>query len=677
MSKPSSNNKSKINSASAKPIPKNAKTSNGNGTKNSEKIATPQLEQVESSLSSPSAPSSPVEEPNLSHRVSIKRSSNASSLIDIAEGKNENSSEKKNSTPSKVPTDVASGRANSVKSVHSNGDTASTETLVNKTSDENSKSKPTSQPKPSNTNTDYKYTELKDIPIGVDKIREGFHSGKTHSIQFRLNQIRNLYFAIKDNQLKIIQALSQDFNRVSSETKNYEISTGLNEMLFTMSQLHKWSKPEPVSDLPLNLLTNPVYIERIPLGVVLVIAAFNYPFFVSISPIVGALAAGNTVVFKPSELTPRFSKLFVDILTKALDPDIFFAVNGAVPETTELLNQKVDKIIYTGSGLVGKIIAKKAAETLTPVILELGGKSPAFVLDDVTDKDLTVIARRIAWGRFANAGQTCIGVDYVYVAESKHEKFVTELRKVITEEFYPNVNKNDKNFTHLIHDRAFEKMSKIISNTKGNIIVGGESDAETRYFAPTVVDNVTWEDSTMQDEIFGPILPILTYKNLNEACHKIIQNFDTPLALYIFTSKSTSPSTNPQIKTITTSIRSGGLIINDVLMHIALHNAPFGGVGTSGYGSYHGKYSYRAFTHERTVIEQKFWNDSILAARYPPFSNSKDKLVKSSQELYGGRVWFGRKGNVNVDGPSTFFSGWTNALGLVNIVKDFVGVALS
>lgn len=238
---------------------------------------------------------------------------------------------------------------------------------------------------------------------------------------------------------------------------------------------------------------------------------------------------------------------------------------------------------------------------MTPVVLELGGKSPAIILDDVKDKDLTVAARRVAWGRFANAGQTCIGVDYVLIAQSKRAKFVAEIKKVIEKELYPGVNKNDKNFTHMIHDRAFNRMVKIIKETKGSIVTGGEYDAETKYVAPTVIDNASWSDSSMEGEIFGPILPIIGYTNINDACKEIIGNHDTPLAAYIFTSGYTSAEKNPQIATVKKSIRSGGLIVNDVLMHIALHNAPFGGVGESGYGSYHGKYSYRTFTHERTV----------------------------------------------------------------------------
>ncbi|EMG47675.1 hypothetical protein G210_1901 [Candida maltosa Xu316] len=537
-----------------------------------------------------------------------------------------------------------------------------------------------SKPEPVNTTTNSKdsilqYTEISQIPIGVKRVTDGFRSEKTHSLQFRLKQLRNLYFVLKDNQDAICEALAKDFNRSPSETKNYEISVALNELLFTMSKLHKWSQPQPVDELPLNLSTNPVYVERIPLGTVLVISAFNYPFSISVSPIAGAIAAGNTVVLKPSELTPNFSQLFTGLLTKALDPDVFFAVNGAIPETTELLNQKFDKIVYTGNNLVGTIIAKKAAETLTPVILELGGKSPAFILDDVADKDLPTIARRVAWGRYANGGQTCIGVDYVLVAESKHDKFIAALKEVIEKEFFPNIDAKS-NFTHMIHDRAFQRMENIINTTSGKVIIGGKTDSKSRFVSPTVIDNVDWSDSSMKEEIFGPILPILTYSSLEKACRDIIDHHDTPLAQYIFTSGPTNKKYNSQINTIATLIRSGGLVINDVLMHFSLHNAPFGGIGSSGTGAYHGEYSYRAFTHERTVLEQHLWNDWVIKSRYPPFSNKKDRLVSSSQRKYGGKVWFGRTGDVRIDGPTTFFTAWSSVVGVANIVYDFVGSSL-
>lgn len=523
-----------------------------------------------------------------------------------------------------------------------------------------------------NTSTSW-YTEIKSIEPGVKHLTDSFFTKqKTHDIQFRLNQLRNLYYAVKDNVDALCEALSKDFNRSASETKNLEIVGGLNELVHTIASLHEWVKPEKVTDLPITLKSNPIYIERIPLGVVLIISPFNYPFFLSFSAVVGAIAGGNAVVLKQSELTPNFTRLFSEILTKALDKDIFLAVNGGIPETTELLNQKFDKIMYTGNNTVGTIVAKKAAETLTPVILELGGKSPAFILDDVQDKDIEIIARRIAWGRFTNAGQTCVAVDYVLVPNKLHDKFITALKKVLNEEFYPKLDKTDKTYTHVIHDRAFTNLSKIISTTKGKIIVGGETDPETRYIAPTVIDNVSWDDSSMKGEIFGPILPILTYDKLTDSLRDIIRNHDTPLAQYVFTSGSTSRKYNRQLDQILTTIRSGGLIVNDVLMHVALINAPFGGVGQSGYGSYHGKFSFRSFTHERTTMEQKLWNDFMVKVRYPPYNSNKDNLVRVSQQGYNGKVWFSRTGDVPVAGPGRFFSSWNSFAGVIGLLTEFI-----
>ncbi|CAK9438743.1 uncharacterized protein LODBEIA_P29670 [Lodderomyces beijingensis] len=516
------------------------------------------------------------------------------------------------------------------------------------------------------------YTPVAAIAPGVKHLSDSFFSAqKTHDIQFRLNQLRNLYFAVQDNVDEICEALEKDFGRASSETRNLEVLSGLNELVHTMASLHEWMKPEQVTDLPITLKSNPIYIERIPLGVVLIVSPFNYPFLLSFSALVGALAGGNAVVLKQAESTPNFTRLFTEILTKALDKDIFLAVNGAIPETTELLEQKFDKIIYTGNGVVGKIVAKKAAETLTPVILELGGKSPAFILDDVQDKDIEIIARRIAWGRFTNAGQTCVAVDYVLVPTKLHSKFTTALKKVLNEEFYPNLTKDDPQFTHIIHERAFNGLTKMIEASKGDVIVGGKSDSKTRFIPPTVIDNVTWSDSTMQQEIFGPVLPIIKYDQLSDAVGQVVRQHDTPLAQYVFTSGSTSPQYNKQLKSILQNVRSGGCIINDVLMHVALVNAPFGGVGQSGYGAYHGKFSFRHFTHERTTMEQKLWNDFMMKARYPPHSEGKDRLIKVSQSGYNGNVWFGRTGNVSIYGPGLIFSAWYTATGLFSLAYEF------
>lgn len=518
-----------------------------------------------------------------------------------------------------------------------------------------------------------KYTPLDEIAPGVARLTETFHkTQKTHSIQFRLNQLRNLYFGIQDNVDAICDALYKDFHRVPSETKNLEIAHTLSELVHVMASLHKWTQPEAVTDLPTSMKTTPIYVEKIPLGTILIIAPFNYPMTLSISPIVGAIAAGNVVVYKPTELTPHFSKLICEILNKSLDKDIIYTINGGIPETTRALEQKYDKIMYTGNNMVGKIVAKKAAETLTPVILELGGKSPCFVLDDVKDKDLRVMAKRIVWGRFTNCGQTCVAVDYVLAHKSVKDKLVKEMVKVIEEVFFANIDKDDENYTHIIHQRAYDNLKKRLSDTNGNIVVGAKTDDASRFISPTIIDNVNWDDTTMASEIFGPILPVLTYTDLDDAVRNVVKHHDTPLAQYVFTSGSTSRKSNPQIDTITTGIRSGATLINDVLMHVSLSNAPFGGVGQSGMGAYHGLYSFKQFTHERTTMEQKLITEIALNARYPPFTDKKDALIGSSLTKHNGNVWFGRTGNVKVNGPNPIWSVWNGIAGLCSLTYKLV-----
>lgn len=517
------------------------------------------------------------------------------------------------------------------------------------------------------------YTPLDEIPKGVQKLRDSFHKkGKTHSVQYRLNQMRNVYFAIKDNEEAICDALYKDFYREPAETKILEIAPGLAELVHVMGSLYRWSKPEKVTDLNLVQSLSPVYIERVPLGVVLAISPFNYPFLLSLSSIIGALSGGNAVAFKPPESTPHFSKLFCDLLSEALDDDIFFAVNGAIPETTKLLDQKFDKIIYTGSGRVGTIVAKKAAETLTPVLLELGGKSPGFILEDVNDKDLGAIARRIVWGRFVNAGQTCVGVDYVLVPEHLHDKLVTNITNVL-KEFFPDISaKNTPGYTHLIHKRAFDGMVKIIKSTKAKIAAGGDYDESTRYVGPTVLTNCQWSDSSMQGEIFGPILPIVKYSNLDSVVDHVVQNYDQPLVQYIFTSGSNSRSKNKQLDYILRRIRSGDVIINDVLMHVALSNAPFGGIGPSGTGAYHGWYSFRLFTHERILMEQSLSSEFLVQSRYPPYNSKKARLTRSAMESYNGKVWFDRTGDVRLKGPNSLWGAWASVAGVFALGYYFV-----
>lgn len=517
------------------------------------------------------------------------------------------------------------------------------------------------------------YTPHDEIAASVARLRSNFHlKRKTHPLQYRLNQLRNVYFAVKDNADELCEALYKDFGRSHSETKNLEINPFLNELVHTMSHLHNWAKPEPVQHLPLIMKSNPIYIERIPLGTVLVISPFNYPLFLALGSLVAAISGGNCVVLKVSELNPHFAQLLTKILTKVLDPDTFAMVNGGIPETTTVLDQRFDKIMYTGSTMVGTIIAKKAAETLTPVLLELGGKSPAFVLEDATDADLAVIARRIVWARFTNAGQTCVAIDYVLAHEKVKAKLVTHIVKVIKEEFYSGLDAKDPTYTHIIHLRAFENLSKMIKQTKGEIVAGGDTDAATRFISPTVIDNVNWDDSTMQQEIFGPVLPILGYTDLEEAVQEVIKRHDTPLASYVFTSGPRDRKKNPQVDLIRTAIRSGGTIVNDAVMHVSLANAPFGGIGQSGQGAYHGYYSFRAFTHERTTMEQNLKMDFTLKVRYPPYEEKKDNVLGAAVSQYNNKVWFSRTGNVSVNGPGLIWSVWHNFGGFTSLVYNFV-----
>lgn len=517
------------------------------------------------------------------------------------------------------------------------------------------------------------YTPHDEIVASVARLRSNFHlKRKTHPLQYRLNQLRNVYFAVKDNTDELCEALYKDFGRSHSETKNLEINPFLNELVHTMSHLHNWAKPEPVQHLPLIMKSNPIYIERIPLGTVLVISPFNYPLFLALGSLVAAISGGNCVVLKVSELNPHFAQLLTKILTKVLDPDTFAMVNGGIPETTTVLDQRFDKIMYTGSTMVGTIIAKKAAETLTPVLLELGGKSPAFVLEDATDADLAIIARRIVWARFTNAGQTCVAIDYVLAHEKVKAKLVTQIVKVIKEEFYSGLDAKDPTYTHIIHLRAFENLSKMIKQSKGEIVAGGDTDAATRFISPTVIDNVNWDDSTMQQEIFGPVLPILGYTDLEEAVQEVIKRHDTPLASYVFTSGPRDRNKNPQVDLIRTAIRSGGTIVNDAVMHVSLANAPFGGIGQSGQGAYHGFYSFRAFTHERTTMEQNLKMDFTLKVRYPPYEEKKDNVLGAAVSQYNNKVWFGRTGNVSVNGPGLIWSVWHNFGGISSLVYNFV-----
>jgi len=479
------------------------------------------------------------------------------------------------------------------------------------------------------------YTQVEEIGSLVDKARQVFDSNVLLTVQNRLNQLRNLYYVLLDHQTQFEDALSKDFNRSRFETSRLELAQVFGEILYVMQHLESWSKPQKVDYLPLSFGTTYSTVEKIPLGVILIIAPFNYPIVLSLSPIIGAIAAGNTVVFKPSELTPNCSTLLTEVLQSCFDYPIVSVVNGGITETQKLLEPKFDKIMFTGSGHVGKIISKAAAEHLTPVILELGGKSPCFLTSNCKTTKIKALLSRIIWSSFVNSGQTCVAVDYLLVHESIYSTVVQESTKIL-KEFYCNITEKS-DFTHLIDRKSFKRTMTTLQRTKGKKISFGVSHEDTNFIPPTLICDVSWDDETMQSENFAPILPIIKYSSLEDVVSEVKTEHDTPLACYIF-------SEDPQEQRyILNNLRSGGVCINETMMHVGLYTAPFGGIGDSGYGNYHGKWSFDSFSHSRTVLKQPLWAEFLIKARYPPYTRKNRATLEL---LDKGVVWFDRSGNV-------------------------------
>lgn len=462
-------------------------------------------------------------------------------------------------------------------------------------------------------------TAIEAIPAKVESARQGFRSNKTIPLSYRKEQLRNLYYGIYDNLDVLYKALYQDLHKGQLETDLAEIGFVLNEITYFINNLDKLAKPEKA---PLDLIMQPAtaHVFKQPFGTVLIIAPWNYPLVLSISPIAAALAGGNTVVYKASELVPNVSRALIKILQTALDASIFVGITGAIPQSTALLKEKFDKILYTGNGTVGRIVSRAAAEHLTPVLLELGGKSPCIITKHA---DLRIAARRILWGKQLNAGQTCVAPDYILVDASVKSKFIEELRKAY-KEYFPKID-SETEHTHIVSDRHFARISGLLENSKGKIIVGGESDPSTRFMAPTFLDGIDADDSLMSEELFGPLIGLITVKDTQDAIDFIIKEHDTPLALYIFSNNKAE-----QLEIISKT-RSGGVGINDPLMQVSLVTAPLAGVGASGNGGgYHGKYGFDAFTHKRTVFSQSVgFMDRLLSVRNPPYSKSQTNQFHS------------------------------------------------
>ncbi|KAE8624804.1 hypothetical protein XENTR_v10006055 [Xenopus tropicalis] len=448
----------------------------------------------------------------------------------------------------------------------------------------------------------------------VDKARKAFLTGKTQSIDFRIQQLQAMERMLTENEAGFVEALKADLHKNECTAYSYEIMGLLGEIHLAIDNLTKWTEPKHVKK---NIMTmrDEVYIKYEPLGVVLVIGAWNYPVVVLLQPVVGAIAAGNAVVIKPSEVSENTAKLLERLIPRYLDKELYPIVNGGIPETTQLLEQRFDHIFYTGSTGVGKIIMSAAAKFLTPVTLELGGKSPCYI-----DKncDIDIASRRVTWGKFVNCGQTCIAPDYILCDKSIQDKVVEKIKETL-KEFYGEDVKKSPDYERIINKRHFKRILELMEGQQ--IVHGGSYDEKTCYIEPTVLADVNPESKVMQEEIFGPVLPIVSVRNLDEAIQFINQR-EKPLALYVFSKDK------QVIKRMISETSSGGVTANDVIMHFTVTELPFGGVGHSGMGAYHGKHTFDTFSHKRACLIKSLAMEGVNKIRYPPYSMKKVEWAK-------------------------------------------------
>lgn len=444
-----------------------------------------------------------------------------------------------------------------------------------------------------------------DIEQLVAKQKKSFNQGVTRSFEARKGSLETLRRLVSENEKELCDAIKKDFGKPYFESFSTEIYTVLHEIDFHLKNLQKWMEPESVGG-PMVSFPSKNVIYKQPFGTVLVIGAWNYPIYLSLMPVIGAISAGNTVVLKPSEIVSETSSLLKALIKENFDEDAVAVVEGGVDETTELLNQPFDKIFFTGSSRVGKIVMKAAAEQLIPVTLELGGKSPAIVHHDA---DIEVSARRIWWGKTINAGQTCVAPDFVAVHQSVREEFIRQSKKVLSE-FFRNDYRPGENYTRIVNQSHFDRLQKLLN--KSEILFGGITKKETLFIEPTII-KTEWNSEIMQDEIFGPLLPIVTYSDPEKLIEKLREKA-SPLALYLFT-KDTEFE-----EQIINRVPFGGGCINETVQHLGNPNLPFGGVGNSGMGSYHGKYSFDAFSRNQSIMKKPFWPDPDF--RYPPYDDS-------------------------------------------------------
>lgn len=447
----------------------------------------------------------------------------------------------------------------------------------------------------------------------LEKQREFYKSGATLPVSFRKEQLKRLREAIKKYESEIVKALRADLGKSSYESYMCEVGMALSEISYMISHVKKFAKKRrvrtPLAQFPARSYTSPV-----PYGNTLIMSPWNYPFLLTLDPLATAIAAGNTAILKPSAYSPATSEVVKRIVTECFDPAFVAVVTGGRAENAALLDQKFDFIFFTGSGAVGKEVLRHAAEHLTPAVLELGGKSPCIV---DASADIELAARRVVFGKYLNCGQTCVAPDYVLCERAVKDRFLHAVTAEIVRQ-YGKAPLENESYGKIINDKHFKRLLSLIDGEK--VIFGGEVDAARCKIAPTVMDGVTWTDAVMGEEIFGPILPVLTFDDFDAVINDL-KGKDKPLALYLFTSKK------HHVRRVVRELSYGGGCINDVIIHLATSKMGFGGVGESGMGAYHGKVGFDAFSHQKSVVEKKTWLD--LPMRYQPYkSKLHEKLLR-------------------------------------------------
>ncbi|KAI8092472.1 Aldehyde/histidinol dehydrogenase [Halteromyces radiatus] len=466
-----------------------------------------------------------------------------------------------------------------------------------------------------------KYSSFETIEDSVSCLRGTFVTGRPRELYWRKFHVQRLYDLVKQNEERFYEALAKDMNKPRMEAFVGDISPVLEECIYYLDNLDRLIKDRKVkSRSRISNAGGINIIRKDPLGVVLIIGAWNFPVQLTLVPLVAALAAGNTVILKPSEISAHTSALLTELFPLYLDSSICRIVNGGATETTFLLTHSFDYIFYTGSTRVGKIVMEAATKHLTPITLELGGKCPAFVTEDV---NIETVAQRIAFGKFYNGGQACVAADYVLIHESKLAGFIDAFAKTIKKWFGENP-RHSSHFARMVTVNHFDHVARLLNERQsGDIVIGGDMHRDERYIGPTLVTNIAYSESVlMGDEIFGPVLPVLTYKEIDDAI-SYVNKKESPLALYIF-------SKNKKVtEKILSTTRSGGVLVNDTLVHQAEYSLPFGGIGNSGMGSYHGEKSFDTFTHERSILIKNQRMESLMRLRYPPYTSKNFRILRS------------------------------------------------